>query len=119
MNFFNICQEMERDKKVYKREVEAFVATHKNMLKRMEREVLKGRGGQGKNYVDAPNDQSERKKEFLQFSRDEVRSSRKYREWLDEKCSLFLTAAAEKEKRTSENDNADNQIKLVRQRLYI
>ena len=126
VKFFNICQEMEREKKLYKREVEAFAAEHKNMLKRMEREFLKERGGSGKNHVDAPNDfrediedERERKKAFLQFARDGVKSSKNYQEWLDDKCSLF---SAEKKKRTSENDKTnltedlDNQIKLVRER---
>ena len=92
VKFFNICQKMEREKKLYKREVEAFAAEHKNMLKRMEREFLKESGGSGKNHVDAPNDfmediedERERKKAFLQFARDGVKSSKNYQEWLDDK----------------------------------
>ena len=47
---------MEREKKLYKREVEALAAEYKNMLKRMEREFLKESGGSGTNHVDALND---------------------------------------------------------------
>ena len=71
-----------KDKKRFKIEVEDFVMKHKNMLRKMEKDCLKETGGSVKSvpadFRPDIEDDRERKKEYLRFARESIRSSKNY-----------------------------------------
>ena len=126
LKFFKISPDAAKDKKRFKIEVEDFVTKHKNMLRKMEKDCLKESGGSVKSvpadFRPDIEDDRERKKEYLRFARESIRSSKNYQDWLDADCTLFLPADVAKKKVLSLDDKkmvnkySNNQIKLVRER---
>ena len=122
LKFFKISPDAAKDKKRFKIEVEDFVTKHKNMLRKMEKDCLKESGGSVKSVPADIEDDRERKKEYLRFARESIRSSKNYQDWLDADCTLFLPADVAKKKVLSLDDKkmvnkySNNQIKLVRER---
>ena len=62
----------------------------------MEKDCLKESGGSVKSvpadFRPDIEDDRERKKEYLRFARESIRSSKNYQDWLDADCTLFLPA---------------------------
>ena len=93
LKIFKISPDAAKDKKRFKIEVEDFVTKHKNMLRKMEKDCLKESGGSVKSvpadFRPDIEDDRERKKEYLRFARESIRSSKNYQDWLDADCTLF------------------------------
>ena len=105
LKFFKISPDAAKDKKRFKIEVEDFVTKHKNMLRKMEKNCSKESGGSvPADFRPDIEDDRERKKEFLRFARESIRSSKNYQDWLDADCTLFLPADVAKKKVLSLDD---------------
>ena len=97
LSFFNLSPEMgAKDKRSFKREIEHFADMHQSLLRKWLREFLAENGGLGKNHDNPPSDfgleienENDRKRAFLKFGRDGVKSWWKYQDWLEEECALF------------------------------
>ena len=105
LKFFKTSPDAAKDKKRFKIEVEDFVTKHKNMLRKMEKNCSKESGGSvPADFRPDIEDDRERKKEFLRFARESIRSSKNYQDWLDADCTLFLPADVAKKKVLSLDD---------------
>ena len=91
------------------------------------REFLAENGGLGKNHDNPPSDfgleiENDRKRAFLKFGRDGVKSWWKYQDWLEEECALFRESVKNSKGKKPVEDEEDhdeesnNQIRLLRER---
>ena len=128
LSFFNLSPEMgAKDKRSFKREIEHFADMHQSLLRKWLREFLAENGGLGKNHDNPPSDfgleiENDRKRAFLKFGRDGVKSWWKYQDWLEEECALFRESVKNSKGKKPVEDEEDhdeesnNQIRLLRER---
>ena len=102
---------------------------HQSLLRKWLREFLAENGGLGKNHDNPPSDfgleienENDRKRAFLKFGRDGVKSWWKYQDWLEEECALFRESVKNSKGKKPVEDEEDhdeesnNQIRLLRER---
>ena len=97
VTFFNLSPEDSlKSKQIFKKEIENFVAMHKNMKKTLLRKFLEENEGTGINYEIPPKnfkvevaDEKERRKMFSKIINEEMLSSKKYKSWLGQNCCLL------------------------------
>ena len=130
LSFFNLSPEMgAKDKRSFKREIEHFADMHQSLLRKWLREFLAENGGLGKNHDNPPSDfgleienENDRKRAFLKFGRDGVKSWWKYQDWLEEECALFRESVKNSkgkkpvEDKEDHDEESNNQIRLLRER---
>ena len=95
--FFNLSSEDKaKDKKVFKIRLEGLLKSQKNIETNLVREILKAKGGQGKQCENPPRDflsdvdcEKKRRLSFLKSARDEVKSGLKFQDWRSQRFSLF------------------------------
>ena len=128
LSFFNLSPEMgAKDKRSFKRKIEHFADMHQSLLRKWLREFLAENGGLGKNHDNPPSDfgleiENDRKRAFLKFGRDGVKSWWKYQDWLEEECALFRESVKNSkgkkpvEDKEDHDEESNNQIRLLRER---
>ena len=129
--FFNLSSEDKaKDKKVFKIRLEGLLKSQKNIETNLVREILKAKGGQGKQCENPPRDflsdvdcEKKRRLSFLKSARDEVKSGLKFQDWRSQRFSLFgslietLEKKLDKEKaKVSQLMTENGSFQLVRER---
>ena len=115
IKFFQLTtKESAKSKQIFKKDIQQFVTKHVNMQKCLTREYLGAHGGHGKHQENPPeeferdiDDEKKRRLAFLKFGREGMKSSQKYKAWLEQDCQLFV-----KTNELSEKD-VDKEVEII------
>ena len=129
IKFFQLTtKESAKSKQIFKKDIQQFVTKHVNMQKCLTREYLGAHGGHGKHQENPPeeferdiDDEKKRRLAFLKFGREGMKSSQKYKAWLEQDCQLFVKTNELSEKDVDKEVEINpkektNEIHLTRER---
>ena len=129
IKFFQLTtKESAKSKQLFKKDIQEFVSKHVNMQKCLTREYLGAHGGHGKHQENPPeeferdiDDEKKRRLAFLKFGREGMKSSQKYKAWLEQDCQLFVKTNELSEKDVDKEVEINpkektNEIHLTRER---
>ena len=122
LKFFNLSTANQmKDKKMFKKALEALVNDHTKTQRNILREVLRTNNGKGAFHDQPPDDycrhisdDKKRKSLFVQQCREEMKIGPKYLSWIDSEFVLFT--ASEKVKPTKIKETVEESVKLIRAR---
>ena len=123
LRFFKLSKSNElKDKKLFKRALEALSNSHTKTEKNLLRETMKSRNGKGSHCEIPPDDfatetscEKQRKSLFAKMCREEVKIGARYLNWIDQDFHLFEDCE-QITKLDTEPEKVEDSMKVTRER---